>query len=397
MPDHITVDPLRITPDLHPGYRLLRLRGKGSFGEVWEAAADGSDPIALKFLPCARGQAAHELRSILMVRQLSHPGLVRVDRVWSVADFLVVAMELADGSLADLLEIYRTDLGTALPFDHLLPLLAQAADALDFLNNSQHYHQDQWFTIQHCDVTPNNLLLFGKTVKLSDFGLTTALASREKAHYRAGTPSYAGPEVFLGRVSDRTDQYALAVCYCVLRAGRLPFPDMPAAFEPGYLRPAPDLEMLEPWERPVVARALAPVPQDRWSSCGELVLQLGKAAGTAVAETDRAERRRGPRHEPGAGLVCEVLPTLGNQAWDARILNISTGGLRLRLSRPGCPLRPGRVLELVLRGRVQGQPVAVRLRLTHGSECENGDYEVGGAFDRPLTAAELETLCGGPA
>src|SRR4029077_16957942 len=140
------------------------------------------------------------------------------------------------GSLADLLEIYRADLGTPLPPDHLCPLLAQAAQALDFLNTRQHLVHEQWVTVHHCDVTPPNLLLFGQTVKLSDFGLTTALAFHEKAHFRAGTPAYAAPEVFQGRVGGQPAQFALAVCYCLLRGGRLPFPDTPPDFAPGYVR-----------------------------------------------------------------------------------------------------------------------------------------------------------------
>jgi serine/threonine protein kinase len=329
-----------------------------------------------------------------MVRQLRHAGLIRIDKVWSVRDCLVVAMELGDGSLADLLDIYRSDLGTALPSDHLLPLLAQAAEVLDFLNNSQHYLNEQWVTVQHCDITPTNLLLFDKVVKLSDFGLTTGLASREKAHYRAGTPAFAGPEVFQGRVSDRTDQYALAVCYCLLRGGRLPFPDTPATFEAGYTRPAPDLDMLEPWERPVIARALAPIPHDRWPSCVELIARLGNAAAPEAPADERPERRRWQRYQPDGLVVCDVLPTLGNQAWRVAVQNVSAGGMRLCISRPECALRPGRILELVLRRGSQSFHIAVRLRLTHATEREGGDYEVGGAFDRPLSASELELLSG---
>src|SRR5947209_16690599 len=44
----------------------------------------------------------------------------------------------------------------------------------------------------------------------------------------SGTPDYAAPEVFRSRLSNRTDQYALAITYCQLRGGRLPFPDTPS-------------------------------------------------------------------------------------------------------------------------------------------------------------------------
>src|SRR5262249_50237965 len=140
-----------------------------------------------------------------------------------------------------------------------------------------HQVHAQWVTIQHCDVTPTNMLLFGNTVKLCDFGLTTTLTARQKLHYRAGTPAFAAPEVFQGLVSDRTDQYALAVCYCLLRGGKLPFLDTPPTFRKDYTRPPPDLGMLSPAERPAVTRALAVTPQDRWPSSSLLIAELQRA------------------------------------------------------------------------------------------------------------------------
>jgi serine/threonine-protein kinase len=384
--------PLHITPEMHPGYRLRRVRGRGSFGQVWEAETDAGELVALKFLPCVGDQAGMEIRSLRWLRDLSHPGLIRIDKVWSAAGCLVVAMELADGSLADLLEVYHDELGTALPRDHLLPLLSQAAEALDFLNTCQRFSQEQWVTLQHCDVTPNNLLVFDKTIKLSDFGLTTALTGREKTHVRAGTPAFAGPEVFQGRVSERTDQYALAVCYCVLRSGRLPFPDTPADFDPAYVRPSPELDMLDPEERPVILRALAPTPQDRWPSCGELLDRLARAATPTPAPSLHLDRRRTPRYRTEKVVCCEILRTMGNQSWRADVLDVSAGGLRLRVYQPGCPLRPGRVLELELVKAAEGLRVPVRLRLTHSTEYEDGTYEVGGTFARPLDAMHLQSL-----
>jgi serine/threonine-protein kinase len=310
---------LTIIPELHPGYRLRRLRGVGGFGEVWEAEkVPGGAPVALKFLPRAgAGGAKQELRSIQVVQEAArrcgevaawsgdhattgsrpcdsraetvsqqgeeacHAHLIRIERVWCAEGFLVVAMELADGSLADLLDVYFTEFETALPPGHVLPLLAQAADALDFLNNARHLIHGEWVTVQHCDVTVRNLLVFGKTVKLSDFGLTTTLAGRQKVHRRSGTPAYAAPEVFQGYLSNRTDQYALAVCYCLLRSGQFPFADTPSDFQSDYTRPTPDLGMLAPGERPVVTRALAPVPEDRWPSCGEMVTKLQRVTSNS--------------------------------------------------------------------------------------------------------------------
>jgi serine/threonine protein kinase len=392
------MEPPNLTPDLYPGYRLRRPRGRGSFGEVWEAENDTGAALALKFMRCIRGQgAALELRSIQVLQKFSHAHLIRIDRVWCAAEYLVIAMELADGSLGDLFEIYDADLGTPFPPSHILPLLAQAATALDFLNNRQHLVHGQWVTVQHCDVTPKNMLLCGKSVKLSDFGLTTTLTTRQKIHYRAGTPAFAAPEVFQGQVSHRTDQYALAVCYCLLRGGRLPFRDTPPNFQPDYVRPAPDLSMLEAAERPAVARALAASPQDRWPSCGELIADLQRVTSPpSPGPAGPVERRHEPRHRPEQRVDCNVLATLGNQAWVAEVQDLSAGGARLRVAMPGCELQPGRLLELVLTNQARGVGLPVRLRLAHSAALENGDYEVGGAFIQPLSREELAALAGGP-
>jgi serine/threonine-protein kinase len=386
---------LKLTPDLHPGYRLRRLCGRGGFGEVWEAEKENGDMVALKFLPSARARgAAKELRSVQVLQERAHAHLIRIDRVWCAADFLIVAMELADGSLTDLLDVYRTDRGTALPPNHLLPLLTQAAEALDFLNNRQHLVHGQWVTIQHCDVKPHNLLMVGESLKLSDFGLTSTLTGRHQIHDRAGTPDYAAPEVFQGRLSDRTDQYALAVCYCVLRGGRLPFPDTPPDFRAGYSRPPPVLDMLAPAERPAVARALAVAPRERWPSSGEFVVELRKHAVAAAADIGVAlpKTRREPRYATGTRVTCELLATLGNQNWPTDVHNLSLGGARLRITQPDCEFRPGRLLELEFTDRENGIRLQATLRLIQCTLLEGGDYEVGGAFLRPLNEELVTTL-----
>ncbi len=388
---------LRITspglpPDIHPGYRLRRLRGRGGFGQVWEAEAQDGRVVALKFLPCPKGQGApQELRSVQMVRDLAHPHIIRVEKVWSSPGFLVVAMELADGSLADLLEVYRDEVGTPLPPQHLCPLLAQVAEALDFLNLRTHVLQGRRGTIQHCDVTPGNILLFGEVAKLSDFGLTTTLGSREKAHFRAGTPAYAAPEVFQGRVSDRTDQYALAACYCLLRGGRLPFPDTPADFDAAYTRPSPDLSMLPEAERPALARALAAVPQARWPSCRELIAELERATCPGPGG-GWVERRRARRYRVDTGVCCSVRDAPGAAAFPAEVRDVSAGGVRLRLRGAGAAPPVGRRLELTLTNAACGLNLVVWLRLTHCAAKPAGGHEVGGRFDQPLRPEELEAL-----
>jgi serine/threonine protein kinase len=261
----------------YPGYQLRRRLGRGGFAEVWEASAGRDNVVALKFLPCANSRStATEVRSIQMVRALNHPGLVGIERVWCLPGYIVVAMERADASLFDLLDLYETEFGTPVAAEHVCQLLSQAAEAIDFLNAPRHRINGQQVGIQHRDIKPSNLLLFGDTVKLTDFGLATVLAAAAAPNLGAGTVEYCAPEVFQGWLSNRTDQYALAMTYCQLRTGRLPFADSPSTFRSGYVRPLPDLSILPSAERSSVARALAPQPEARWPSCVEFMDRLSR-------------------------------------------------------------------------------------------------------------------------
>jgi serine/threonine protein kinase, bacterial len=261
------------------GYRLNRVVGQGSFGTVWETEGPKGEKLALKFIRYGSDLAApQEVRNILNVRTLEHPHLIRVDRVWADRGYVVVVMELADGSLQELLAICRRDYNTPVPPDQACYYLTQAAAALDFLNAVRHRVGGNLVGIQHCDIKPSNLLLCGDTVKLSDFGLSSTLSNAQAPHRRSGTLAYAAPEIFQGQLSRWSDQFALAITYCELRAGRRPF-NTPPRFDPAYIHPEPDLSMLPEDERGVVERALALHPWERWKSCGDFMAHVNQVAG----------------------------------------------------------------------------------------------------------------------
>jgi serine/threonine protein kinase len=260
-----------------PGYRLRQRLARGGFGDVWEAERDDGQSLALKFLPAHDALVtAKEIRAIQAIRQLEHPNLVRIERVWTHLGYIIIAMELAEGSLLDLLDAYQNEFGTAVAPKEIACYLTQVASVLDFLNSRQHLLDGRRVAFQHCDIKPSNILLFGETVKLCDFGLASPTGSMLRFHHRAGTLDYAAPEIFQGRLSDWTDQYALGVSYYQLRTGSLPFADTPSSFLPTYLRPSPDLSRLPREEQVLVARALAPIPQDRWPSCTEFIARLNQ-------------------------------------------------------------------------------------------------------------------------
>jgi serine/threonine protein kinase, bacterial len=267
-----------------PGCILEKRLGSGGWGDVWKAARSDGTFLALKFLHCdSQSSAGQELRALQALRHLKHPNLIQVEQVWSCAGYVVISMELAEGSLLDLLEISKREYKTPIGPAQACHFMGQAALALDFLNTRQHLVNGQLVAFRHCDVKPSNILFKGSMVKLADFSLAVKTSSPLANFWRLGTPCYSAPEVFQGRLSQQSDLYALAVTYCLVRGGRLPFPDPPLDITPCYLRPAPDLTMLTSREKPIIAKGLAQVPQDRWPTCSDMMRRLSQCNGLPTA------------------------------------------------------------------------------------------------------------------
>ncbi|MGE3809753.1 MAG: protein kinase [Gemmataceae bacterium] len=173
-----------------------------------------------------------------------------------------------------------------IPRDELLEYMREAAKGIDFLNSNQRLPGGEQVGIQHKDIKPQNLLLVGGTVKVADFGLAKVLYSTVTTASSTMTPAYAAPEFFSGQATRWSDQYSLAVTYCQLAAGRLPFEGSPLEVMAGHVTRAPHLKMLPEEDRPVVARALAKKPEDRWPTCRDFVIHLERGASpTPVPST----------------------------------------------------------------------------------------------------------------
>jgi hypothetical protein len=262
-----------------PDYELIQSLGRGGFGEVWKAVGPGGVQVALKFIRLSEQVGEVELRALDLMKNLRHPHLMGVLGVWHRQEVLIVAMELGECTLKERLTQAQRQGLPGIPPGELREHLSDAAKGIDYLTAIH---------IVHRDIKPQNLLLVGGGVKVADFGLAKLLEYTHASNSGAMTPAYAAPEFFKGQATSQSDQYALAVTYCQLRGGRLPFRGSMAELMAGHLSAAPDLGMLPEEERPVVARALAKDPAGRWPDCRsfvqalEGVLQPGPLARTTV-------------------------------------------------------------------------------------------------------------------
>lgn len=80
--------------------------------------------------------------------------------------------------------------------------------------------------IAHRDIKPENILLDHRgDVKITDFGLSNALADGEFLKTSCGSPNYAAPEIVSGKLytGPDVDIWSLGVCLFVLLTAQLPF------------------------------------------------------------------------------------------------------------------------------------------------------------------------------
>jgi eukaryotic-like serine/threonine-protein kinase len=217
--------------DPFPGeFRLVRLLGRGAFGEVW--LADDLSPldrqVALKFMRLANARRSEsQTLAILqndarLLASLRHPNIVPVYAWRQVASSglpCLVMQYVPGGSLEQL--VGREG---ALPWPLAARYVADVADGLLLVHGKG---------IIHRDVKPANMLLDPESefrfvhnlndssqALLTDFGIAARLADPRTV---AGTPYYMAPEAFRGEVSPALDVYGLAASLFWLVAGNPPF------------------------------------------------------------------------------------------------------------------------------------------------------------------------------
>jgi serine/threonine protein kinase len=213
---------------------------------------------------------------------IRHPNVIPIYDAGPCDGLLYIAMQYVSG--ADLRAILR-ERGRLSPEQSVL-LLGQAGRGLDAAHR-QH--------LVHRDVKPGNMLVERGVdqdpdhVYLSDFGITkralthTGLTSTGQF---VGTVDYVAPEQITGsQVDGRADIYSLGCVLYECLVGRVPFVkeyeqaivyshQHEAPIRPSELRP--ELPEAIDW---VIARATAKNPEERYSTCRELMDDAAAAFG----------------------------------------------------------------------------------------------------------------------
>jgi predicted Ser/Thr protein kinase len=273
------------------GYELLGELARGGMGVVYRGRRRATgEEVALKVLlggvHASARQGARFEREAELARRLSHPGVVGFVEAGIEEGFRYMAVELVPGR--DLEETVRRE--GPLPWDEATRVVAELADALDYVHGQG---------VIHRDLKPDNVILRpdGRPV-LIDFGLARILDARQLTESQSaiGTPAYMPPEQVTGKSREAgppADVYALGAMLHFLIAGRPPFDeeDQAVLYHQIVTAAPPPLRRVVPGvpaalEAAVLA-ALAKDPQRRPPTAAALAERLRAALDPSAAPAPR--------------------------------------------------------------------------------------------------------------
>ncbi len=105
-----------------------------------------------------------------------------------------------------------------------------------------------------------------------------------------------------------------------------------------------------------------------------------------------SERRAAARHPCALGTSCQRAAD-GENAWDARVIDISATGVGLLLGRR---FEPGTLLAFRLEGRSEGQSFNAVARVVHATRQGEGAWLLGCALLDPLDERQLRAFRAAP-
>ncbi len=279
------------------GYTVVRLLGAGAMGEVYLAEhprlprRDALKVMAVQVSTDAEYRERFN-REAQNAAALWHPNIVAVHDRGEDEGRLWIAMDYVEGTDAGQL-LTQKDYRRGLPPSDVVRIVAAVADALDYA----HQHQ-----LLHRDVKPANILLAnfdsgGWRALLADFGIARRVddsSGLTETNMAVGTVAYAAPEQLMGQTLDgRADQYSLAATAFELLTGTHLYLDRNPAVvisqhvsapPPAIADRKPELSGLGP----VLAKALAKSPADRYDTCSAFATALARHldAGSGDSELE---------------------------------------------------------------------------------------------------------------
>jgi len=256
-------------------FQIVGKLGAGGMGVVYKAIDLRLERTeALKFLTVELSVEEKEKESLAREAKaasaLDHANIGVIHGLEETADGrLFIVMGYYDGeTLANKIRRGR------LPLQESLDIACQVARGLCEAH-ARH--------IVHRDIKPSNIIITDRGVaKIVDFGLARVIssASASQSMRTSGTAAYMSPEQAMGKPLDhRTDVWSLGVVLAEMVTGCRPFggENLTGMMWEILNKPPSSMDNLPPEVQPIVYRALAKDPSQRYASCEEMLADLERA------------------------------------------------------------------------------------------------------------------------
>jgi hypothetical protein len=247
-----------------PGFRCIRRVGRSAGSETWVVQSPDQHERALKVL-----FGASNFPTLHKLTACRHPFLMNWDRCEVMGDDLFLLSDWTEETVHKQLKARQAEGEPGLSRSAMLRILEEAAEVLDFLHEK--------YQLSHGALKLNNLGVLHRHLKLLDWGLIQADKLRDRP-WSVAELAVTGPEVVGGELLPASDQYALAALYVLTTTGQPPFVATSLAdwFRSGPRAPQ-GLAQLSETERNVLTRALAAEPGQRFATCHDFAVALGRA------------------------------------------------------------------------------------------------------------------------
>ncbi|XP_026086215.1 serine/threonine-protein kinase ULK3-like isoform X2 [Carassius auratus] len=195
---------------------LTEKLGSGTYATVYKAfrKTDSREAVAVKVVSkktLNKSSMENLLTEIEILKTVRHPHIVQLkDFQWDSENIYLILEWCSGGDLSRFIRSCRI-----LPERVARHCLQQIACALQFLHERN---------ISHLDLKPQNILLSGNTLKLSDFGFAQYMSPWDEQQALRGSPLYMAPEMVCRRHYDaRVDLWSVGVILYEALFGRAPF------------------------------------------------------------------------------------------------------------------------------------------------------------------------------
>ncbi len=193
-------------------YKLLEIKGSGTFGTVWLAEDTWiGKKVAIKIPHNQKEEFTNLIAEPKLLASLDHPNIVQILTVDRAENIFFMVMEYVDGkNLAQLIQ------ETPLTFKEAVDIVIQILSALQYAHDKN---------VIHRDLKPGNILLTSdRKAKITDFGTAVIQAGKNGAGI-GGTLYYMAKEQVLGHPAKASDVYSVGVILYEMVTGKLPFYD----------------------------------------------------------------------------------------------------------------------------------------------------------------------------